>query len=201
MAENIVVIGSNSFTGSHFVDHALELGYSVHGISRSPEYHRVLLPYRYKDKTSDFTFHQLDLNHDLEEIVSIIDTLKPGIIANFSAQGEVRNSWAFPLDWYQTNCMSMVAIAEALKDKPYLKKYVVSSTPEVYGSSDLPIDENAPFSPSTPYAASKLAGDIHLLNLHRQYNFPVLFTRAANVYGMHQQLYRIIPRTIIYLLS
>ena len=96
--------------------------------------------------------------------------------------------------------MAMVAVAEAL-GKPYLERYVVSSTPEVYGSSDQLIDETAAFSPSTPYAASKLAGDIHLLNLYRQYEFPVVFTRAANVYGMHQQLYRIIPRTIIYLLS
>jgi len=201
MSKTIAVIGSNSFTGSHFVDHALSLGYHVHGFSRSPEYHRVLLPYQYRDNAQNFTFHQLDLNNDLGRIVDIIDGLKPSIIANFAAQGEVRSSWRFPLDWYQTNCMAMVAMAEALREKPYLKRYVVSSTPEVYGSSDQPIDETAAFSPSTPYAASKLAGDIHLLNLYRQYEFPVVFTRAANVYGVHQQLYRIIPRTIIYLLS
>ena len=201
MAKTIAVIGSNSFTGSHFVDHALSLGYHVHGFSRSPEYHRVLLPYQYRDNAQNFKFYQLDLNNDLGGIVDIIDGLKPSIIANFAAQGEVRNSWCYPLDWYQTNCMAMVAVAEALREKPYLERYVVSSTPEVYGSSDQLIDETAAFSPSTPYAASKLAGDIHLLNLYRQYEFPVVFTRAANVYGMHQQLYRIIPRTIIYLLS
>ena len=35
--------------------------------------------------------------------------------------------------------------------------------------------------------------------LFKHYNFPVVFTRSVNLYGIHQQLYRIIPRTIIYL--
>ncbi|MCG8528541.1 MAG: NAD-dependent epimerase/dehydratase family protein, partial [Opitutales bacterium] len=55
--------------------------------------------------------------------------------------------------------------------------------------------------PSTPYGVAKLAGDLHIEALIKRYQFPAVFTRAANVYGPHQQLYRIIPRTILYLLS
>ena len=38
---------------------------------------------------------------------------------------------------------------------------------------------------------------MHLLTLFKKYNFPVIFTRSSNIYGEHQQLYRIIPKTII----
>ena len=59
--------------------------------------------------------------------------------------------------------------------------------------------ESAPINPSTPYAASKAAGDLFIFTLIKQYGFPAILIRSTNVYGKHQQLYRIIPRTIIYL--
>jgi dTDP-glucose 4,6-dehydratase len=53
--------------------------------------------------------------------------------------------------------------------------------------------------PSTPYAASKAAGDLFVFTLVKQYGFPMVMIRSTNVYGKYQQLYRIIPRTAIYL--
>ena len=79
-----------------------------------------------------------------------------------------------------------------------IKRYVHVSTPEAYGSTDGWIKENYHFAPSTPYAVSRAACDLHLLSFFRAYKFPVVFTRAANVYGEGQQLYRIIPRTLIF---
>ena len=51
--------------------------------------------------------------------------------------------------------------------------------------------------PAHPYAVSRAACDMSLMSFFKAYNFPVVFTRAANVYGRGQQLYRIIPRTIL----
>jgi dTDP-glucose 4,6-dehydratase len=197
--KTILVLASNSFTGAHFVHLALQKGYRVIGISRSDEYAPIMLPYRYKFEPDNFEFHQLDLNHDLKEIVGLCDRHEPFLIANFSAQGEVRNSWKYPDQWYQTNCMSVVNFTNAIKERDYIHSYVASSTPEVYGSTAKNMVESDSYSPSTPYAASKLAGDLHTLTLFKRYGFPARFTRSANVYGIHQQLYRIIPRTIIYL--
>jgi len=81
----------------------------------------------------------------------------------------------------------------------FLKKYVHVSTPEVYGNCSGKITEASPFNPSTPYAASRASCDMHLVTFLKQYGFPVVFTRAANVYGPGQQLYRIIPRAILYI--
>lgn len=55
------------------------------------------------------------------------------------------------------------------------------------------------YNPSTPYAASRAAGDMSLKTFVDNYNFPAVSTRAANVFGPGQQLYRIIPRTILYI--
>lgn len=55
--------------------------------------------------------------------------------------------------------------------------------------------------PSTPYAASKAAADLLLATYLKQYRFPLLSVRATNVYGAHQQLWKIIPRTAVYLKS
>lgn len=200
--KKVVVIGSNSFTGSSFINHALENSNAeIIGISRSPEYNPIFLAYLYKKKRrpKNFEFYQLDLNKDFDSLVNLIDKFEPDVIVNYAAEGEVRNSWKWPEQWFNTNCLSIVRFSNVLKDKHYLKRYVSISTPEVYGSTPKKVAENFTFKPSTPYAASKLAGDLFLYALFKRYNFPVIYTRSANVYGMHQQLYRIIPRTIIYL--
>ena len=57
--------------------------------------------------------------------------------------------------------------------------------------------ENFDFNPTTPYAISRACFDNHLLLMFKYFNFPVVFTRASNVYGPCQKLYRIIPASII----
>jgi dTDP-glucose 4,6-dehydratase len=88
-------------------------------------------------------------------------------------------------------------LVHELKEDNYLKRYVQISSPEVYGSCSGKIKEGAPLNPSTPYAASKASGDLSLIPYFKNYNFPLVYTRATNVYGAFQQLYRIIPRTIL----
>lgn len=201
MAEKAVVLGSNSFSGSHFVDHSLGEGLDVLGISRSPEPDRVFLPYSWHEhKAGKFSFEQLDLNCDLDRTVECIGDFKPDYVVNFAAQGMVAESWLHPEHWYQTNILANVQLHDRLRRFDFLKKYVHISTPEVYGSCRGNVTEDAPFNPSTPYAASRAGCELHLRTFIRNYRFPAVFTRAANVFGPGQQLYRIIPRTILYIL-
>ncbi|MBN1788056.1 MAG: GDP-mannose 4,6-dehydratase [Sedimentisphaerales bacterium] len=198
--EKFVVIGSNSFSGSNFVDILLENGAEVVGISRSAEPADVFLPYK-KRKNPAFQFHKFDLNHHLDEIVEIIHLFAPDYVVNFAAQGMVAQSWNKPEHWFETNLVANVNLHNELRKCEFLKKYVQVSTPEVYGSCEGLVKESANYNPSTPYAVSKAAADMSLMTFHRTYNFPVVFTRSANVYGPGQQLYRIIPRTILYFLT
>lgn len=200
--ERVLVTGSNSFTGSHMIQHVLEhTDCQVVGISRSPEYDPCMLPYRYRRNVDAkrFTFHELDLNRDWTGVQDLIRELQPDVVLNFAAQGEVRNSWKWPEQWYETNCMAVVRLTEFLRAETELKRYVAISTPEVYGSTGVNMEESHSYQPSTPYGASKLAGDLHVGAMARYHGFPAVFTRSANLYGIHQQLYRIIPRSVIYM--
>ena len=195
---SVVVIGSNSFSGASFVDYLLDQGEKVVGISRSEEPSPVFLPYKDNKNLANFTFQQGDLNNDLDKILSVIGDLKAEIVVNFAAQGMVAQSWQIPEHWFQTNAVANVKLHDGLRKFDFLKKYVHISTPEVYGSTDGLIQEHRHYNPSTPYAVSRAAADLSLWSFFQTYKFPVVFTRAANVYGPGQQLYRIIPRAILY---
>ncbi len=197
MKEKIVVIGSNSFSGAHFVDYVLGKEAEVIGISRSRELNSVFLPYKSRQNAT-FQFFQLDLNHDLEQFMSVVNKFEPPYIVNFAAQSMVAESWQYPEHWFQTNVVAMVKFHDQLRRCKFLKKYVHISTPEVYGSCEGLVRESTNYNPSTPYAVSRATADMSLKTFFDAYDFPVVFTRAANVYGPGQQLYRIIPRSMLY---
>ena len=193
----VLVIGSNSFSASSFVDHLLKKSYRVIGISRSEEVKPEFRVYGENSNIVNFEFRQIDLNGEASSIAKIVRDNKVEYIFNFSAQSMVAQSWDHPEDWYQTNAVALAELGNHLLKEKSIKKFINFTTPEVYGSTEGWIKESFNFSPSTPYAVSRATGDWHLKCLGENFGFPVVFTRAANVYGPGQQLYRIIPRTII----
>lgn len=203
--KRFLIIGSNSFSGSNCVTQLLEKGFRVWGVSRSIEPNLIFLPYKWKSKnknqdlySKNFTFRKIDLNFDLNDLLNLIDDKEITHIINFASQGMVAESWKKPLDWYQTNLISQVSLHDELRKRKYIEKYVHFTTPEVYGDTKKDwIVENKQFAPSTPYAVSRASCDLHLESFFKAYNFPVVFTRAANVFGPGQQLYRIVPRSIL----
>ena len=198
--QTCIVIGSNSFSGACFVDHLLKRGYDVIGSSRSIEPQEAFTPYSWQPRDGKFSFHQYDLNRDLVALMELVRKHETPYVINFAAQSMVAESWLNPTDWFMTNTVSTVKLHDELRKCDFLKRYVHISTPEVYGSCSGFVDESFPFNPSTPYAVSRAAGDMSLQTFHAAYDFPVVTTRAANVYGPGQQLYRIISRTILYIL-
>lgn len=201
MSDKILIIGSNSFSASNFINYLLDNGNEVIGISRSDEINSVFLPYKSNSNLSKFRFFQYDLNHDLDSIMDLIKKEKISYIVNFSAQSMVGQSWDHPEDWFMTNTVSTIKLHNKLKNLDFLDKYVHVSTPEVYGTCSGLIQEHINYNPSTPYATSRAAADMSLKNFYDTYDFPVVFTRAANVFGEHQQLYRIVPKAILSFLS
>jgi dTDP-glucose 4,6-dehydratase len=197
----IAVLGSNSFAGASFVANALGRGAQVIGFNRSAEGADLFLPYRRLKDFSGYKFFQADLNTDAHIVFSELSAYRPQVIVDFAGQGMVAESWLNPAQWYQTNIMAKVRLHEFLRQVAWLERYVRISTPEVYGSHDQSVKENRVYSPSTPYAVSHAAIDMSLGVFHAQYGFPVIFNRFANFYGPGQQLYRIIPRTVIYALT
>jgi|ETNmetMinimDraft_33_1059910.scaffolds.fasta_scaffold29184_2 dTDP-glucose 4,6-dehydratase len=195
--DKYLIIGSNSFSGSHFVHYLNSKKQKVIGVSRSKELNKVFLPYKWNKKKNNFKFYQININTQLKSLLKLVKKFKPKYIVNFAAQGMVEQSWLSPEDWYQTNVLAQVKLHNELRKIKSIKKYIHITTPEVYGNTKKWIKENFKFQPSTPYAVSRASCDFHLMSFYRNYNFPVIFTRAANVYGPGQQLYRIIPKAMI----
>jgi dTDP-glucose 4,6-dehydratase len=195
--EKYLILGSNSFSGATFADHLAAGGHDVIATSRSDEPHDALLPYKWQKRPGRVRFRRIDLNHDLDALKSLLAAERPTHVVNFAAQSMVGESWLHPDHWMMTNVVSAVRLHDLLRNYDALARYVHVTTPEVYGSTEGWIREDAPFNPSTPYAVSRAAADMSLRTYFANYQFPVVFTRAANVYGPGQQLYRIVPRTIV----
>ncbi|EAS84776.1 dTDPglucose 4,6-dehydratase [Candidatus Pelagibacter ubique HTCC1002] len=195
----IFIIGSNSFMGNSFINYIYNRNYTnikIIGASRTNQ-NNLNLNSNMLFKKKNFKFFKIDLNKDLKKLILILKKEKPNIIYNFAAQSIVQNSWDAPLDWYKTNLLSNVKLLDYLKNVDYLDKYIQSSTPEVYGSTKGKIIESFNYFPSTPYASSKASIDMYLKNLFDNYKFPVLFTRASNIYGPGQKIYKLIPKALI----
>lgn len=201
-SQKIVVLGANSFSGQDFVDLLLDdPGNEVIGVSRSPQRGSEFIRHLGRPRPLNYRYFALDLNTELDKLLTLLDAQRPQWIVNFAAQSEVAPSWQHPEHWFQTNCVSLARLVNHLRSVDYLERYLHISSPEVYGTCVGTVTEAAPVNPSTPYAASKAAADMLLETYRRQFGFPLLTVRATNVYGARQQLFKIIPRSVLYIKS
>ena len=194
-----MVLGANSFSGQDLVDLLLDNARNlVLGVSRVPERTGLFLRYKQRADLRAYRYVQLDLNQQMPQLLELLDAERPAWIVNFAAQSEVAPSWEHPEHWFQTNTVALARLVNHLRRRDYLERYLHVSSPEVYGTCGGRVTESAPLNPSTPYAASKAAADLLLATYRRQFDFPLLTVRATNVYGARQQLFKIIPRSVIY---
>lgn len=175
----VAIIGASSFTGGGFMHHAYACGADCLTLSRRDGY---------------------DLTEPADKIADMIMEFDAQHVVNFAALNMVAESWAHYQDYYSTNVIGVARLVDALRSRGWVGRWVQVSTPEVYGATDDKIIEGRPFAPSTPYAVSRAAIDMHLRALHATYGFDVVFTRTVNIYGPHQQPYRIIPKTVLSIL-
>ncbi len=195
--KKFLVLGSNSFSGSNFINFLLKKNCRVVGVSRSKQHNNVYLPYKNSVNLNLFKFYRLNINANLKKFLTMVKNFRPNYIVNYIAQGMVSESWLTPEDWYKTNVLAQVKIYRELSNFKFIKKFIHVTTPEVYGNIKSKTKENFNFNPSTPYAISRATLDIHLNKYYEEFRLPIVFTRTANVYGPCQQLYRIIPKAIL----
>jgi dTDP-glucose 4,6-dehydratase len=190
----ILILGATSFSGNALASR-LKTTEEIVLLGRRNEIPRV---YNALDQAEqpDFEVIRWNINDDQDDLLQMIEQENVTSVVNFAAQSMVGQSWEKPQDWYEANIMSFSKLINELMKLKRIKNFIHFSTPEVYGSTNGWIKENFHFAPNTPYAISRAASDWHLKALHENFGFPVIFTRAANVYGEYQRLYRIVPRVI-----
>lgn len=193
----IGILGGGNCYALNLANLCKQEGIDVFGIGRSPQkvpaMWQVFNGYRY------YQAHILD---ELGVVMAVLDTERPDIVVNFAAQGEGQGSFgANSALFYQTNTVGLARLVDKLSYKSYLKRFIQIGTSELYGSVKAPSKETDPIKPTSPYAVSKAAFDLHLEIMHRVHGFPCDVIRPSNCYCPGQQLHRIIPRAIVCALS
>jgi len=144
-----------------------------------------------------YEYAQLHITYEIDRFCELLDEQKPDVIINFAALSEVSTSFKRAWRYYDTNVTALAKMTEHLSKVDYLKRFIHIGSSEIYGSVAEPATEDSPFVPSSPYAASKAAGDMHLISIANVQGFPMNILRPSNCYGPGQLLYRILPRATI----
>ena len=198
----ILILGSGSFAGQAVFSNLLKDGFDVFGINRSKPKNKYYWPWVQNHEIKyGKNWYEANINTNPDQLIKLIKEINPSHIIDFMGQGMVAPSWADPMLWYRTNLVNKSYALEAIRSLKNLQKYVRASTPEVYGSNIQRIKEDNRFNPSTPYAVSHCAIDYHIRCLGKNYDFPYTIGRFANFYGEGQQLYRVIPKSILKFLN
>ena len=124
-------------------------------------------------------------------------------VVHFAAESHVDRSIIDPMQFVKTNVLGTAVLLDAaLSNK--VKRFHHISTDEVFGQlgeSDAPFKETTPYSPRTPYSASK-AGSDHLVRAYFEtYNLPITISNCSNNFGPFHDPEKLIPRFITNLLE
>jgi dTDP-glucose 4,6-dehydratase len=193
---NLLVTGGLGFIGSNFIrlmlnrhDDCRILNLDAQGFGSNIQ---NLADY---EDDRRYTFFQGDIA-DSSLVSSLVE--KADLVVNFAAETHVDRSISRPDSFLHSNVNGVFCLLEAIRDHNPSVRYVQISTDEVYGdilrgSST----EDSTLRPSSPYSASKAAGDVFVLAYARTYGLEAMITRCTNNYGPYQFPEKLIPKTII----
>jgi len=185
----VLVTGGRGFIGSHFVESALQKGWSVVDIDKLTYAANQQLPW---DNYKNYTF----LKADISEITHIPTC---DIIINFAAESHVDNSIKSSDVFVKSNILGTHNLLELVRGKPEYDRplFFHISTDEVYGDRlDGKFTEQDKLKPSNPYSATKAAAEMLVMSYHRTYGLNYIITRTSNNYGERQFEEKLIPKSI-----
>lgn len=118
---------------------------------------------------------------------SVLAGIRPEVIFHLAAQIDVRHSVSDPKHDAEINVMGTLNVAEAARRSGVRKIVFASSGGSIYGNpARLPVDESAPLNPLSPYAVSKLSGELYLNSISQLHGLECTHLAMANVYGPRQ---------------
>ncbi len=176
----VLITGITGFVGSHMAEYALAKGAQVFGSNR----------WRSKTENIDHlrdkvTFIESDLR-DLSSVRSLLEISQPDFVVHLAAQSFVGVSWHAPAETLTTNIISQVHLLEAIRGLKMSPRFLAVGSSEEYGlvqPDELPITEDNPLRPLSPYAVSKVAQDMMAFQYFKSYGLPIVRTRAFNHEG------------------
>ena len=153
-----------------------------------------------------YTFCHGDIG-DLDFVRPLLEEHQPRAVVNFAAESHVDRSIDGPLHFVMTNVVGTARLLDAVreywtrleKNKQKAFRFLHVSTDEVYGSlgPSGSFHEMTPYSPNSPYSASKAASDHFVRAYHQTFGLPTLLTNCSNNYGPYQFPEKLIPLMIL----
>ena len=191
----ILILGVTSFAGSSFANYMFQnYKYELFGTYNSTKNLNNLI---FKKNRCKIKLMKLNLLLKKNNLLNNVKKVKPNYIFDFASICLVNESWFEPKNYFKVNANSKIELVQNLHKLKFLKKFIYVSTPEVFGSTNKPVKENAThFNPTTPYAISKLSIEQLLLSYSNFFGSKSIITRFSNFYGRGQLRHRLIPKVI-----
>ncbi len=195
----VLITGGSGFIGSHLTEELLEKGCDVRVFVHYNSFNRWgwidYLPLEKRKNIEIFTGDIRDPN-GVREAVKGCDT-----VFHLAALIGIPYSYHSPDTYVDTNVKGTLNILQAARQLD-VSRIIHTSTSEVYGTAQfVPITEEHPVNPQSPYAATKASADFLALTFYRSFNTPVVIVRPFNTYGPRQSTRAIIPTIITQVLS
>ena len=190
--KKVLVTGADGFIGSHLTEMLVAKGYSVKALAKYNSFNNWgwLENVNCKKEIEILTGDIRD-PHYCKAISKDVE-----IIFHLAALIAIPFSYLAPDSYVETNIKGTLNICQAAKENG-VSRLINTSTSEVYGTAQyVPINENHPLQPQSPYSATKIAADAMAMSFHNSFDLPVTIARPFNTYGPRQSARAIIPTII-----
>jgi len=176
----VLVTGGAGFIGSHVVDVLIEAGHRVSIVDNLWEHGGG----RMENVHPQATFYKIDVRDPA--LAGIFEEEQPEAVCHLAAQHSVKLSTDDPVHDAQVNVLGLINLLQCCVQFG-THKVVFSSSGATYGTVEkMPIDENTPQHPESPYAITKLASEHYLRYWKEAYGLDFVSLRYGNVYGPRQ---------------
>ena len=194
----IVVTGGLGFIGSNLIDLLIKNGFFVINIDKVSYASNFYNTLDFKNN-KNYRYLKLNINNK-NKLTKIFKKYRPIGIFNLAAETHVDRSIDSPVDFINSNILGTFNLLEAFKKFSEINKkskLIHVSTDEVYGDiSKGRTKENYPYSPSSPYAASKASSDHIVSSYIKTFGIKAIITNCSNNYGPRQHPEKLIPKMI-----